>query len=350
MILRSLTCAILILAVPAGASAAQTPQAVRISFFVFLGADQGVVPREVAGRYMAAHPGVTVDVVESSNAVVVPMMVAARHAAPDAPPVHCGFFNVEAMNRGDLEDLWEPLDDALVPRLGTVMARFRRPADRGVPYMMTTIGILYNRDRVAEPPASWSVLWNPSSRGRVALLDYPLFLVALAARLAGGSEADPGRGFEILSENAGNIRALVESADALKNALVSGDATYAPWFYSVAKVWITGGAPLAFAVPSEGLVAYPYHLAIVKGVTPGQRAVCGDLIDALLDPDVAARHAALTFSIPLVEGVSLSDPADDPLLDLAGAEHSIVLDYAAISRASAEWRRRWDREVRRNLD
>lgn len=323
---------------------------VQITFFIWAGSNQGIVPMEVIEKYREEHPNVTIDILESNNAITYPKMVAAKRTTPDDPLVHCGFFNVESMNKGDVDEMWESIDPALVPNIENVLEEFIREDRRGVGYQMSGIGILYNKEALAEPPESWSAMWDPKFRNRVVMFDYDTRMMMIAARLNGGDEHNIDPGFEVWSENAENFRALVDSNDGVKNLLVSGDAWIAPWFSSLATVWIEEGAPLGFAVPKEGAIAFPIYLTISQGVTDAERKVCSDLIDELLTPENAARYGQLTFAVPVVKNASLSeDQMNNPMLNIEMAETAILPDYKHIAEMTPEWRQRWDREVKFKL-
>ena len=264
--------------------------------------------------------------------------------------MHCGFFNVDSITKGDVADMWAKLDPTRVPNMNNVLKDFVRPEGRGVGYMMSAIGILYNKNAMKEPPTSWADLWNPANRGRVTMFDYDARALAIAARLNGGSEKNPSPGFKVWSDNARNLRALVDSNDAIKNLVSSGDAWMAPWFSNIAKIWIEEGAPLGLAIPKEGAIAFPLFLAMVNGVTPAQQAVCEDLINELLSAENSGRYGSLTKGIPLATNAKLSDEqTKDPTLNLSVAAKAILLDYNHIGEVASEWRERWDREVKFKL-
>jgi len=329
---------------------AQGRDPAKITFFMWAGSNQGVVPSEVIKAYREANPRVEIEILESNNAITYPKMVAARRTTPDKPLVHCGFFNVDSMTKGDVDGMWEALNPDRIPNMKNVIQAHVRPENRGVGYMMSAIGILYNKNIVKEPPTSWADLWDPKNRGKVTMFDYDTRMMAIASRLNGGSEQNMGPGFKVWSENAKNLRALVDSNDAVKNLLASGDAAMAPWFSAIAKIWIEEGAPFGFVVPKEGAIAFPLYLGIVTGVTPAQRAVCEDLLNTLLSPDNAGRYGTLTKGVPLVTNAKLSaEQAADPTLNLDVAKTAINLDFNLIGESTAEWRERWDREVKFKL-
>ena len=335
----------LLLSIAAIPAAAQ--EDVNITFFIWAGSNQGVVPMEVIEAYRAENPNVTIDIIESNNTITYPKMVAARRTTPDDPLVHCGFFNVDSMNKGDVDDMWVSITPDLVPNMENVLDRFIRPEGKGVGYQMAGIGILYNSEKVSEPPTSWSVLWEEGNDKEVVFFDYDTRMLTIAARLNGGDEYDIDPGFEVWAGAVDNIRALVDSNDGVKNLLVSGDALYAPWFSSIAAVWMEEGAPLGLAVPDEGMIAFPIYLTIGKGTTEAEQRVCGELINELLTPENAARYGQLTLAVPVVENAALSEEQmANPMLNIEVAEKAILLDYKHIAEMSSEWRERWDREVK----
>ncbi|MFI5012320.1 MAG: PotD/PotF family extracellular solute-binding protein [Hyphomicrobiales bacterium] len=326
---------------------AEGPEDAKLSFFMFAGSGSDVVPKEVIADYKKAHPKVEIEIVETTNFVIYPKMVTARRTTPDQPLVHCGFFNADTINRGDVDDMWETLDPKRIPNTAHTLPAYARPEGRGVAYQTMGIGLLYNKRVLKEPPTSWDVLWSAANRGKIVDFDNDLRLIGLISRVLGKDEHDPDAAFKLLSDNAKNFRALVDSNDALKNLVVSGDALIAPWFSSISDVWIKEGAPLGFAVPKEGAIAFPIYMAIAKGVTPAQRAVCEDLINELLTPARAGRYALVTSSIPLVTDATLSkEQVDNPILNPAVAEKAILIDFAYISTVAAEWRERWAREIK----
>ena len=78
--------------------------------------------------------------------------------------------------------------------------------------------------------------------------------------------------------------------------------------------------------------------------------VCEDLINDLLSPENAGRYGDLTRAVPVIKNAVLSErQKTDPLLGLGMAENAVHLDYAHIAQESADWRERWDREVKLKL-
>jgi putative spermidine/putrescine transport system substrate-binding protein len=321
---------------------------VKVTMFIWAGANQGIVPREVVARYVRNNPHVEVEFWESNNTVTYPRMIAAKQADPNKPLINFGYFNVDISNRGDTDDMWVPLNAARIPNMTRVHATMRRPGNRGVGYGISGVGLMYNKNLVKEPPTSWADLWNPKWRGKVTFFDNNFWPLVLAARLNGGGETNIEPGFKIWAENARNIRAQVGSNDQLRNLLVTGEALIAPWFTSIWKFWEVEGAPLAFAVPKEGVIAFPIYLQIIKGSTPEQIKVAEEIINELLVTENNARYARLTFGIPSLPDAEMSETVRT-ILNPKLLDNAIWLDWATMGQKASEWRQRWEREVKSRL-
>jgi putative spermidine/putrescine transport system substrate-binding protein len=339
--------AALVLGVP-GPRPAPAAARVKLTMFIWAGAGQGVVPREVVARYLKAHPDVEIEFWESTNAATYPKMLAAKQANPNAPLVNFGYFNVDLSNRGDTDEMWVPLDAARIPAVGKLPPGMRRPGNRGIGYGIINVGLMYNKNLVKEPPTSWTALWDPKWRGKVTFFDNNFMPLVLAARLNGGSETSIEPGFRVWAENAKNLVALPTTNDALKNLLVTGEAQIAPWFSAIWKFWADEGAPLGFVNPTEGAVAFPIYLQIVKGSTPDQIRVAEEVINELVTAEANSRYARLTNNIPAFPEPKMAETVH-PALNPKVLDSAIWLDWGTMGQKASEWRQRWEKEVKTKM-
>jgi putative spermidine/putrescine transport system substrate-binding protein len=335
-----------------GATLASAPalagEKVKLTMFIWAGANQGVVPREVVAEYLKANPHVEIEFYESNNSVTYPKMVAARKVSPDRPLINFGYFNVDATSQGDIDDMWLPLDPKNVSHMKDFIPSMRRKQDIGIGYGVTAIGVMYNKNMVKQSPASWAALWD--AKHRVTFFDTDWRPLIMAARLNGGDESNIEAGFKVWSQNAKNIVALARSNDQVKNLVVSGEAHVAPWFRSIQSIWEKEGAPLGFAVPKEGMVAWPIYLQIAKGTTSAQKRVAEEIINELLSPKWNARYCELTNRAPGNRSAKMAkDIESDPVYSRQNMEQLINLDWTTITRKQNEWRQRWDREVKSKM-
>ena len=243
----------------AGGKPAGADGPVKLSFFVYVGANQGVVPREVVAEYTKANPNVTIELFEGTNAETYPKMVAARKTTPDQPIVNFGFVNADANAKGDVDDMWETLDPANVPTLANVYDTFKRKDNKGIAWGMVGIGLMYNTDNVKSAPTSWLDFWDPRFKGRLALSNGNHYLSGLVTttRANGGKESDPAaidKTIKLMSDKAkeGQIRLFFLSNDQVKQPMIRGEVWLSGWFNSSVDIWANQEkGPFGYAAPKE---------------------------------------------------------------------------------------------------
>jgi putative spermidine/putrescine transport system substrate-binding protein len=321
--------------------------------FIWSGGEQGTEARKVVGDFVKQNPGATIEFYEESNAVAYPKIKAAHQANPNNPLVNFGYFNSAVTFQGDQDKMWLPLDPAKIPNMNDIYPAYRRPGDVGVGHSVSPIGIAYNKDMVKAPPQSWADVWsNPQYKGRVILFDYlwPYTGVVQAARMNGGSEANPDAGFEIWAKHTDQLLALVTSTQQAQNLLARGDAWITIWAKGNVQQWADAGAPVGFAVPKEGLVAFPLFFQIVVGTRPEQQAVAEKILNTLLSPQSLARFCELNGVAPTSSKVTLpARMSADPAYSATAIANAIQLDWATLAAKDAEYRQKWDRMVKSKL-
>jgi putative spermidine/putrescine transport system substrate-binding protein len=325
---------------------------VQLTHFIWVGGGQGVVPREVVPEYEKAHPNVKVELYEGTNAVTYPKMVAAREADPNKPLINFGFFNVDATVKGTKADMWVSLDEKKIPNMKTIFEGFRRPENKGIGWGMTGIGLIYNTKAVTTPPTSWLDLLDPKYKGKVVTFDYGfnLLLLPIAYALGGSAKNDEAAWQRIIKAAAdGQFLAFGAANEDVKNPVVRGEAWIAPWFSSQQRVWQKEeGAPVGYAVPKEGQLAFPLYFQIVKGSSAKQIEHASAIINQYLDPKTLSRYCDLTKSIPASSQAELgADLKSDPAFAKSAVEGAMQADWDTAAERDAEWRKRWDREVKR---
>lgn len=338
----------------AGGKPAGADGPVKLSFFVYVGANQGVVPREVVAEYTKENPNVTIELYEGTNAETYPKMVAARKTTPDQPIVNFGYFNADATAKGDVDDMWESLDPGAVPTLSNVLDAFKRKDNKGIAWGMVGIGLMYNTDQVKSAPTSWMDFWDPRFKGRLALSQGNHYLSGLVTttRAQGGKESDPAavdRAFKIISDKAkeGQIKLFFLSNDQVKQPMIRGEVWLSGWFNSSVDIWANQEkGPFGYAAPKEGQIAFTLYHQIVKGSTAAQKYHAQRIINMLNDKKWLSRYCNLTHSIPVAKDISLDEAlAKQEAFKTRNIEGAMQLDWPTLAAKNSEWKERWDKEV-----
>jgi putative spermidine/putrescine transport system substrate-binding protein len=335
------------------APALRAAEPVKVSQFIWTGA-QEPVPRGVAAAYMKAHPDVMIDLVAGTNTAIYPRIKASLDIDATQPLVNFGFFNMDATARGRSANVWQGLDPKLVPNLANIQDIYRQPGETGAFFCMDVGGLVYNKTKIAAPPTSWADILDPKYKGKVALFDgfwVGNGLVAIA-RLKGGGEDNIEPGMQAFEDaaKAGQFHSFVTSNAQLQQLLVSGEVWIAPHFRGVALPWAAEGAPIGYAVPKEGQVAFPEGFQLVRGGAPAQQRVAQEIIDASLAPESVLDYCRTAAVVPLMKNVTLPpDLAADPSVQPAAMANAMQFDYGKVADNSTAWASAWNRRVKANL-
>jgi spermidine/putrescine transport system substrate-binding protein len=160
------------------------------------------------------------------------------------------------------------------------------PADWG------QTSIVYRTDLAPEYVGneSWSILWDPKYKGRVAMFDSLTDGVVVAGIMAGlvdpfdyTSDDSLAKARAKLEELMPQLRYFVPDSTTLEQGLASGEivATTA-WNESIGRLRKQGLA-VKFMEPKEGAMTWVCGVGIVKGTKLRDQA--HEVVDALLEPD-----------------------------------------------------------------
>ncbi|MGW3952326.1 ABC transporter substrate-binding protein [Streptomyces sp. NPDC004752] len=324
-----------------------------LTLFHWAGA-QGTVPRRVAKAF-AKKRGITIRYIEGTNADTFPKLVSSVQVNRDKPLLNLGFFNAQSFAQGAADGLWAPVSAKSVPNIAKVLPGYTSDNGLGAYMVMDAMGLIYNKKVIRTPPTSWTDLFDSAYRGRVTTWDAPAFsvnAVPVINQIEGGSDDDLSKGIAAFSRAAkkGQFSGLIGSIDQLRQQLNSGQVVIAPGFQGIAQPWIDEGDPIGFAVPKQGVMAFPEGFQLVKGTSPDQLDLAADLMNELFDPAAVSDYSAATATIPLVEGAQL--PAkyrDIESFQLKTVQHALKLDWSALVTGLDKATTAWNNDVKTHL-
>ena len=157
-----------------------------------------------------------------------------------------------------------PLNRELLPNLRHVdpgiMAKLQiMGEDYKAPYLEGYTGVVVNTRHVDRSPDSWSVLWEPSLAGRVAMLNNPFEVIGAASLLLGYPlNPEPEHLDEVrdaLLEQRPLLAGYLHDTEIL-NKMASGELWAAQSYSSDALMAMEENPDLAFGFPQEGCAAW----------------------------------------------------------------------------------------------
>jgi putative spermidine/putrescine transport system substrate-binding protein/spermidine/putrescine transport system substrate-binding protein len=175
-----------------------------------------------------------------------------------------------------------PLDLSKIPSYGQLSPQLTSlPLVRanglvyGVPFMWGPDPIIYDTTAFAQPPDSWSILWDPKLKGKVSVWD-DLSTVYMAAQVLGYDKPDPSQLYNLsdqqleavkkkLLELKPNVRKMWATGGELTNLFESHEIVIAMgWPLNTADLK-KAGFPVGETIPRENTTGWIDHLMITAG-------------------------------------------------------------------------------------
>jgi putative spermidine/putrescine transport system substrate-binding protein len=212
--------------------------------------------------------------------------------------------------------LLEKPDLAAIPNSADVSPDYQTGAKgHALGYFLWSDGLVYNTKAYPAAPKSHKVLWDAENKGKI-ILPPPenlaaLELVIVAARMAGGDEKNPDKGFELLAKLRDQVLAISQNAsqiaDLFRSNAAAGAAVYSPLvfadFIPKPEYNMSGTYDL-----EEGFFVDLQYMVSPKG-HPGDSEVINALMNHALDPAVQGKMAEEVWYGPINQKAVLSEKA-----------------------------------------
>jgi spermidine/putrescine-binding protein len=137
-----------------------------------------------------------------------------------------------------------------------------------IPYQAGADALIYNADKVENPPASYADLWNPEYAGRMVFLDDSRVIIGMTLLTLGYdvNTTDPAQLEEAeakLAELIPNVKLF--DSDSPKTALIAGDVDLGITWTGEAFTAQQEDPAFTFVYPSEGAILWQDNWAMPVG-------------------------------------------------------------------------------------
>lgn len=227
------------------------------------------------------------------------------------------------------QGLIQPLDAAKIPNAKNVAAKFRNPPHDPTnkycfPYQWGTMGLLYRKDKIAQPEPTWGLLLDPARQpGPFVLIDSMRDMLSVALKYQGHSlnsrdAAEVRAAGELVLAAKKSEKALgFEGGVGAKNKLIAGDGVIGIVYNGDAVRAIDEDPKLDFVLPREGSLIWVDEMTIPTGAKDAEHAHA--FINFILDAKNGAqlsnfnRYATPNeASLPLIKKEDRENPAIYP--------------------------------------
>ncbi len=240
--------------------------------------------------------------------------------------------------------LFDPVAADRIPRHAAVLPSLRRPY--AVPHIYSARVILYNPDKVANPPTSYADLWDARFANRIGLSDllYAQY-VETAAIAGGGGNSDFEPAWARLRDWKRLGARVYPSNEALAAALKSEEVWVTVMWLARGFMWQKAGIPLRHVVPAEGATSITYEMAVPRNAR--NKDAAWRYMNLMLQPSAQLGFAERMGYVPTVGDAALP-PELARQISLTAEQQARLRtpDYAYMARMAPQVLDFWNREFK----
>jgi len=178
------------------------------------------------------------------------------------------------------EDMIQKPDFANIPLFSLIDDEYKNldfdPGNEySIPYMIGTVGLIYNTAKIKEDITSWDALFDAKYSGQILMFDNPRDAFGIALKYLGYyqntvKETEIREAFDLLVEQKPLLQAYV--MDQIFDKLESGEAAIAPYYAGDYLIMLENNPDLMFVRPDEGSNAFVDAMVIPVGARNKENA------------------------------------------------------------------------------
>lgn len=292
-----------------------------LTFFVWAGVWSDVVKQQAIAPFAKSFPSVSVDLEVGTNAQAYPKMVANK----SNPLIVGGMFNDIFAQRGLIDNVWRPFDKKLVSNSAAVVPSLNPAGGMGIALSAYPFAIAYNPKVIAKP-TSWTDLWRPAYKGRVAIQDGFYDAFVMAAKVTGHDPNDVEAGIKAWQPYKGNIGVWTSGPSQTEDLIDRGEIYLAPHWGPWALAAQALGKTIDFVIPKEGATQQTAIMQLAVGFNDQDTEMAQRFMNLWLTPAYQKVAMGRGFFGPSIKGVEVP-PALKGKVPTAEEAEKLLLRY-----------------------
>ncbi len=234
------------------------------------------------------------------------------------------------------------LDLARIPNYANIAERLKSPYF--VPWLYSAVVIIYNKDKVKNPPRSYAELWDPKWAGRLGLTSQLYFnYMMMASLVAKGNMTSVDEGKPLIEKLIAEVKPKLYAAhQQLQAGLANGEVDIAVNYKARGLQWARDGQNLAIQYPEDGAISVIFGACLARFAAHADAGYA--YLDAMLDPTAMANLSAASLYAPSNTKAVLSDEVRKEI-DFTEEERAKMhfLDYAYVADNTSKWLEWWNK-------
>ena len=212
---------------------------------------------------------------------------------------------------------------------------------------LLALGIQYNTEAFDGPP-EWADLWNEAHKGKIAFPTFPSTggdgMIAIAARLEGGTEHDTDLAFEKIAQLK-PVPLVYTSQDELGLLMDAGEVVAAANLSGYAVTAADNFDTVDFSFPKDPGPILAMDTMVISAGSPN-RDLALAWAQIALSPKTQQAYAERIYFGPTNSKVELSpELAQKVVYGPEAVEALIALDWPYVAEARTTLTERWNREI-----
>jgi len=223
----------------------------------------------------------------------------------------------------------------------------------GIPFVISSMPLFYNTEKIKTPPTSLADLARPEYKGRVAMFNLEnnggiLNLIALAES-NGGSVNNAAPAFAAYEKIKPNLLSTPPSTVTLFQLVEQGEALVGSFWNGRILILKNKNFPIEMVIPKEGLYSSQSYVNLVKNVPPKQRGAALKYLELALSQEAATLMAKNVFYAPTSRAIKLPPDVAAKVIPYGEAQVKQVklADWNAVSKNRSQWMEQWNRTMSR---
>lgn len=301
--------------------------------------------KAVLTPFSKKYPDIKVNYVEKRSSAD---MLASLRAEQSRPNTDLAIMDKGVAISGNKQNVFAKITAADVPNLATINKQFQNTGGYGPVIMADAVALLYDKQVFKEPPTSWTVLWDPAYKQKVAVMAPPstlgLNFEAIVATMEGEDfTKSTTKAVAKLKELAPNVQSWMPTPDEYQ-AVITNQVALSIGQNARGQYYADrSNGRLGVTFPTEGTV-YQINTINLLNKAPNP-AAAKTFINYALTPEAQSAFAGELFYAPSVDNVQLPEAVKSRVVPTDGSLKVIQIDLEWFAGVQPDWTNEWKREI-----
>jgi len=316
-----------------------------INIIGYAGIWKDAYQKAVLTPFSKKYPDIKVNYVEKRSSAD---MLASLKAEGNQPNTDLAIMDQGVAISGNKQGMFAKVTEADAPNMANINKQFDNTGGYGPVIMADAVALLYDKQALTSPPASWDVLWDPAYRQKVAVMAPPstlgLNLEAIVATMEGEDfTTSTTKAVAKLKQLAPNVQSWKPTPDEYQ-AVITDQVKLSIGQNARGQYYADrSNGKLGVTFPKEGTV---YQINTINLLEKAPHAAAAKtFVNYALSPEAQAAFAGELPYAPSVNNAQLPENVASRVVPTDGSLKVIPINLDWFAGVREAWTNDWKREV-----